>query len=120
MMTNAKTQTEVLNSDVEILSVSKNLIEVRMFGENSHISKDYLNWALGEVIGWQQGRSNFTARLMGLIAKADSSNKRKIAKGFTTEVFAYFLWYHKKGLIECEKSSEYMQELRKWLEDSSL
>ena len=106
--------------DFEIIQVTKNMIEINLYGKKIHIDKEDLYWALGEVIGWQQGRSNFTARLMGLIAKADSSNKRKIAKGFTTEVFAYFLWYHKKGLIECEKSSEYMQELRKWLEDSSL
>ena len=47
----------------------------------------------------------------------DNGNKKKIAKGFAEEVFAYFLWYHKEGLINYEKSEDYIEKLREWLED---
>lgn len=106
------------NTDFEITQVTKNFIEVNMFGEKTHIDKGYLHWALGEVIGWQQGRTNFTARLMALIAKADNGNRKKIAKGFREEVFAYLLWYHKEGLISCEDSEQFIGKLRQWLTDS--
>lgn len=107
-----------MNTDFEILQVTKSFIEVNLLGKKTHIDKGYLRWALGEVLGWQQGRTNFTAKLMALIAKADNDNKKKIAKGFAEEVFAYFLWYHKEGLINNEKSEKYIENLREWLEDS--
>ena len=107
-----------MNTDFEILQVTRNFIEINLFGEKTHIDKGYLYWCLGEVIGWQKGRSNFTAKLMALIAKADSNNKKRLAKGFTEEVFAYLLWYHKEGLINVEKSEEYIEKLREWLEVS--
>lgn len=104
--------------DFEIIQVTKNMIEINLYGEKVHIDKKDLYWALGEVIGWQQCRSNFTARLIGLIAKADTSNRKRLAKGFKEEVFAYLLWYHKEGLISCEDSEQYIEKLRQWLRDS--
>lgn len=108
-----------MNIDYEILQVSRNLIEVSLFGEKIHIDKDNLYKALGEVIHWQKRASNFTAQLMGLIAKADFFNRVKLAKGFPEEVFAYLLWYWEDGLVECEEEEEYIEKLRKWLKDSS-
>lgn len=107
------------NADYEVTQVTKNFIEVNLYGEKTHIDKGYLHWALGEVIGWQQGRTNFTACLMALIAKADNNNRKKIAKGFREEVFAYLLWYYKEGLITVEDSEKFIGKLREWLKSSS-
>lgn len=107
-----------MNTDYQILQINKNFIEVDLLGKKTHIDKGYLHWALGEVLGWQRGNSNFTALLMGLIAKADGENKKKLALGFPTEVFAYFLWFYKEGLVNYEKSEDFIEKVREWLKDS--
>ena len=86
------------NTDFEILQVTKNFIKINMFGEKLDIDKGYLRWALGEVIGWQKGRSNFTARLMGLIAKADNNNKKKFDLVVMDELPAKEILLKKSGL----------------------
>ena len=62
--------------------------------------------AVQELYFWARGRgsssppSNFTAKLYDLIAKADTLNKLKIAKGFPAEVSAYNEWMHSKTEVE--------------------
>lgn len=104
-----------MNIDYEILGVSKNLIEVNLFGEKKNIDKQNLYVALGQVLNWQKKANNFTAQLIGLIAKADVFNQQKLAKSFPDEVFAYLLWYWEDGLVEYEEDENYVEKLRNWL-----
>ncbi len=93
----------MINADYSILQTTDNFIEVVMFGEKHHIDKGYLRWSLQQVDGWQRNFNNFTACLMGLIDKADNNKKKRIAKGFPAEVFAYLLWYYGQDLVSCDR-----------------
>lgn len=107
-----------MHLNYEILGVSKNLIEVNLFGEKKNIDKKNLYTALGQVLNWQMKTSNFTAQLIGLIAKADVFNRQKLAKSFPDEVFAYLLWYWQDGFIEYGEDENYVEKLRNWLIDN--
>lgn len=47
-----------------------------------------------DIPAWQRGGGDwFTIRLFDLIAKADTSNRERIRKGFPIEVMAYEEWH---------------------------
>lgn len=72
----------------------KYLVEFVINGRRYTVLTDYLKHAIKEVERWQCcGGSNFTIKLIELIAKADEHNKEKILKGFPEEMCAYLLWY---------------------------
>ena len=52
-----------------------------------------LKQAVFDLYLWQhKDADHFTARLFGLIAKADLGNRLKLALGFPIEVLAWLLW----------------------------
>lgn len=83
----------------------KHFVEFVINGKIYAVLKDDLKYAIKEVERWQScGGSNFTIKLIELIAKADEHNKDKILKGFPEEMCAYLLRYYnmplKKEILE--------------------
>lgn len=71
-------------------------IEYELYGELYRSSKRYFMQTMNDIELWQNiGGSNFTQKLIQLIAKADTENKSKLAKGFPVVVCCYLLWYYK-------------------------
>lgn len=86
----------------------KCLVEFVISGRRYTVLTDDLKHAIKEVERWQScGGSNFTTKLIELIAKADKYNKAKILQGFPEEMLAYLLWYYdmplKRELLESEQ-----------------
>lgn len=72
----------------------KYLVEFVINGRRYTVLTGDLKHAIKEVERWQScGGSNFTTKLIELIAKADKYNKDKILQGFPEEMCAYLLWY---------------------------
>lgn len=103
--------------EFKITIVGKKNIEVTLYNKIYLMNKGYLRWALGEVRRWQGGATNFTCKLMELIAKADCENKKKIAKAFPEEVFAYLMWYHNESDEKYENKVKFMEKTFELLEE---
>ena len=77
----------------------KYFVEFVINGKRYAVLKGDLKHAIKEVERWQScGGSNFTIKLIELIAKADERNKDKILQGFPEEMCAYLLWYYNMPL----------------------
>ena len=108
----------MLEMTVAEMKMTKSFVECVVDGKIYNLSKSYLLLAINEVKRWQYGgATNFTAKLIGLIAKADSSNKRKIFKGFPEEVIAYLMWYTKIAFgKKYEGDQEFFEAMRELLD----
>lgn len=69
------------------------------------IPLERFHYACQELFFWQysNGGSNFSALLYDLIAKADSSNREKILRGFPEFCLAFSLWK------SCENNEEFYE-----------
>ena len=103
---------------IEEIKTTKNFIDVRINGEVYTMMKENLKWAVTEVKRWQfSGGTNFSQKLIQLIAKADDSNKEKLLKGFPEEVSAYLFWYYKNiGETHYNTDEEFFEAMNKLLE----
>lgn len=101
------------------MGMTKSMVEFEIKGKKYIVMKSSLRTALKEVERWQiSGGSNFTIKLIELIAKADNENKERILKGFPEVVCAYLLWFYKIAFGQLFESDEkFFEEMYRLLGD---
>lgn len=122
-MTNAETATNIeelmeLCQELKIEDVEEtlNMIDLVIDSKKYCIMKDSLLKALKEVEIWQYAGSgsNFTQKLIELIAKADRYNQKKLLLSFPEVVGAYLIWHNQrfgeKTFTNDKELFEYMEK----------